>query len=136
MVVVGIVNVNFICKVVWMQEQEVLVVCDFLGLQEQDVKIGSIIVAEEGYDLVEVFKVVFEFGGIVVEVGMYSICKVMVCFLYWECRLVLKYGVLLELAFYIVMAVVEQLRSCWKLCFGEFVVVIVIGYGIKVQGII
>lgn len=134
MVVAGIANANPICKAVRMQEQEVPVACDLSGLQEQDAKIGSIIVAEEGYDSVEAAKAVLESGGTAVEVGTHNIRKVMVRFLHRERRLALKHGVLPEPASYIAMAAVEQLRSRRKLRFGESAVAIVTGHGIKAQG--
>lgn len=96
MVVAGIANANPICKAVRMQEQDVPVACDLSGLQEQDAKIGSIIVAEEGYDSVEAAKAVLESGGTAVEVGTHNIRKVMVRFLHRERRLALKHGVLPE----------------------------------------
>ncbi len=134
MVVAGITNANPICKAVRMQEQEVPVACDLSDLQEQDAKIGSIIVAEEGYDSVEAAKAVLESGGTAVEVGTHSIRKVMVRFLHRERRLALQHGVLPEPASYIAMAAVEKLRDRRKLRFGETAVAVITGHGIKAQG--
>jgi threonine synthase len=134
MVVAGITNANPICKAVRMQEQEVPVACDLSDLQEQDAKIGSIIVAEEGYDSVEAAKAVLESGGTAVEVGTHSIRKVMVRFLHRERRLALQHGVLPEPASYIAMAAVEKLRDRRKLRLGETAVAVITGHGIKAQG--
>lgn len=134
MVVAGITNANPICKAVRMQEKQAPVACDLSGLREQDAQIGSIIVAEEGYDSVEAAKAVLESGGTAVEVGTNSIRKVMVRFLHRERRLALKHGILPEPASYIAMAAIEKLRDRRKLRFGETAVAIITGHGIKAQG--
>lgn len=134
MVVAGIANANPICKAVRIQEQKVPVACDLSDLQEKDGRIGSIIVAEEGYDSVEAAKAVLESGGTAVEVGTHSIRKVMVRFLHYERRLALKHCVLPEPASYIALAAVAQLRARRQLRFGEKAVAIITGHGIKAQG--
>ncbi len=134
MVVAGITHANPICKAVRAKEREQPVACDLSDLQEADARIGSIIVAEEGYDSVEAAKAVLESGGSAVEVGTSSIRKVMVRFLQRERRLAIQNGVLPEPASYIAMVAVQQLRNRRQLKQGERAVAIITGHGIKAQG--
>lgn len=134
MVVAGIAHANPICKAVREREKERPVACDLSDLQEADAQIGSIIVAEEGYDSVEAAKAVLESGGAAVEVGTSSIRKIMVRFLQRERRLAVQQGVLPEPASYIAMAAVQQLRARRQLKQGERAVAIITGHGIKAQG--
>ena len=133
MVVVGITKANPICKAVQLQEKRKPVTCDLSELQERDEKIGSIIVAEEGYDSVEAAKAVLESGGTAVELGAHHIRKVMVRFLQKERRLALKHNVLPEPASYLALAAVEQLRARRALRFGERAVAVITGHGVKAQ---
>ena len=133
MVVAGIQHANPICEAVRREQPEKPVVCSLEELQPQDAKMGSIIVAEEGYDSVEAAKAVLESGGDSVEVGAETIQHSMADFLEIEHEQALDQAILPEPASCIAISAVEQLRQRGILQPGEVAVPVITGHGIKAQ---
>jgi threonine synthase len=136
MVVAGIQHANPICEAVRREQQQEPVVCTLEALNPQDAEMGSIIVAEEGYDSVEAAKAVIESGGTGVEVGAASIQHSMVDFLDKEKELALDQSILPEPASCIAIAAVKQLCQRGILQPGETAVPVITGHGIKAQATI
>ncbi len=136
MVVAGIENANPICEAVRREQQQQPVVCTLEELKPQDAQMGSIIVAEEGYDSVEAAKAVLESGGTGVEVGAADIQRSMTDFLELEQERALDQAILPEPASCIALSAVEQLRERGILQPGQLVVPVLTGHGAKAQSTI
>lgn len=133
MVVAGIRHANPICEAVRREEQDRPVICPLDNLRPQDAKMGSIIVAQEGYDSIEAAKAVLESGGVAVEVGAEAIQQSMLDFLTREHELALDQAVLPEPASCIALAAVKQLRDRDILQPGDISVPVITGHGVKAQ---
>lgn len=133
MVVAGIRNANPICEAVRQEEQERPVICTLDDLQPKDAQMGSIIVAQEGYDSVEATKAVLESGGVEVEVGAQAIQQSLQDFLHHEHELALDQAILPEPASCIALAAIPQLRRRGILKPGDTSVPVITGHGAKAQ---
>jgi len=133
MVVAGIRHANPICEAVRREQQDQPVICSLHDLHPQDAKMGSIIVAQEGYDSVEAAKAVLASGGVAVEVSAPAIQQSMHDFLTRERELALDKAILPEPASCIALAAVRQLRERGFLQPGEVSVPVITGHGAKAK---
>jgi threonine synthase len=136
MVVAGIKHANPICEAVRLEQEEKPIICTLEELQPKDAQMGSIIVAEEGYDSVEAARAVLNSGGVGVEVGAEAIRHSMEQLLQLEEERVLEQAILPEPASCIALSAVEQLRSRGILKPGALVVPVLTGHGAKAEGTI
>lgn len=136
MVSVGIENANPVYKAVKEQETNRPVKGDIHKLAEPDARIGSIIVAEEGYDSIQAAKAVLESGGASVEVRRSHIRKALSDFLDKEKELALEHAILPEPASCTALAAIEMLGKDGVLKPADKAVALITGHGLKAAEVI
>lgn len=136
MVSVGIENANPVYKAVEEQETSHPVKGNIRQLREPDARIGSIIVAEEGYDSIQAARAVLESGGTAVEVRRSHIRKALIDFLEQEKELALENSILPEAASYTALAAIGILKKNGVVHTGDRVVSVITGHGLKAREVI
>lgn len=134
MVSAGIDNASPVYGAVQKKKTKTPFRCDPSKMKDEDKRIGSIIVAEEGYDSLEAARAVLESGGMAVEVGWKKIKKMLSLFLESEQKLVDQHDILPEPASLTALAAIEELKNQQKLKKNDDKVVAVLtGQGIKAK---
>ncbi|MDX1629955.1 MAG: pyridoxal-phosphate dependent enzyme [Fulvivirga sp.] len=133
MISVGIKNANPVFKAIQQGQFQKPVICDISKLDEDDAQIGSIILAEEGYDSIEAAKSVVESGGTAVEVDRHDIEYMYHHLLQDEKELVEKNNLVPEPASLISIAAVEHIKSKYNLGRETKVVSVITGSGFKAR---
>lgn len=133
MISAGIINANPVQKAVEENQLERPSTCDLSKLDPEDANIGSIILAEEGYDTIEAANAVVESGGLAVAVGKADIENYYQLFLEKEAALAEDKNVLPEPASIISIAAIEKLKQQRKLKPEDLVVSVVTGSGVKAR---
>ncbi|MCB9266364.1 MAG: pyridoxal-phosphate dependent enzyme [Lewinellaceae bacterium] len=136
MVSVGIENANPVFKAVQENETTRPVKGNIEKLEESDARIGSIIVAEEGYDSIQAAKAVLQSGGTAIEVKRHHIRKAMVDFLMKEREKALEHAILPEPASYTALAAIGLLRKEGTLAPKDKVVAVITGHGLKAREVV
>ncbi|MFZ6053284.1 pyridoxal-phosphate dependent enzyme [Halocola ammonii] len=108
-------------------------VCDLAKVDQNDLEIGSIILAEEGYDSVEATKALIESEGRAVEVTKDDIREVLKEFLSTETELVTNQQMLPEPASLTTLAAIRQMTLDKILDSQSNAVAIITGHGAKAQ---
>ncbi|MCO6476942.1 MAG: pyridoxal-phosphate dependent enzyme [Phaeodactylibacter sp.] len=133
MVSVGIKNANPVYKAVQQEKTRRPAKGNIEKLDEADARIGSIIVAEEGYDSIQAAKAVLQSGGTAVEVQRPQIRKALSDFLEKEKELALEHSILPEPASYTALAAIEILQKDGYLKPKDQVVAVITGHGLKAR---
>ena len=133
MVSAGIEHASPVYRAVQREKTDAPVACDLDRLDPTDAGIGSIIVAEEGYDSPEAAKAVLESGGLATVVNTDDIRRAMITFLEKEKELALRHGILPEPVSYISLAAIEKIRQRLPLHPDDKVVAVITGHGLKAR---
>lgn len=136
MVSVGINNANPTAKSVRLQETKRPVRCDISQTASSDIEVGSIIVAERGYDSMEAAEAVIESGGRAIELNTSDIQQTLVKFLELEGPRALKHNILPEPAGMTSLAGITKLKRSNNLSASDTIVSVSTGDGVKAQNII
>lgn len=133
MVSAGIDHANPTAKSVRLQETKKPVRCDVSKSPEADVEVGSIIVAERGYDSMEAASAVLQSGGEALEINTSDINQALVDFLELEQHQALDHRILPEPAGLTSLAGVSKMMDKGKISPSDRVVCISTGDGLKAQ---
>lgn len=133
MVSAGIKNANPVCKAVRERELDKPSRCDLTKLDPEDANIGSIILAEEGYDTIEAARAVMESAGMAVEVTRADIEHYYQLFLERETELAEDENILPEPASIISIAAIEKIRERLDIHSKQRLVSVVTGSGLKAR---
>lgn len=133
MVSAGITNANPVCAAVRRKEVTRPVRCDLSRVKPEDASIGSIILAEEGYDSIEAAKSVLESGGMAVEVGSEDLESVLKLFLGEESSIAHKYNLVPEPASLISIAAISKIKEQQQVNPDTLVVSVITGSGVKAR---
>ena len=130
MVSAGIKGANPVCKAVEDKHLETPSRCDLSLVEPADADIGSIIVAEEGYDTIEAAKAVIESGGLALEVTKSDIVHYYQLFLERETSLAKDENIMPEPASIISIAAIGKIANLQP---HTKVVSVVTGSGLKAR---
>lgn len=133
MVSTGIRNASPIYKAVQRQQTDRPVRCDLSKLHPEDAGLGSIILAEEGYDSLEATKAVLESEGTAVEVGYEEMVATLRNFLKDEETLASKYNLVPEPASLISIAAIAKIKQEHSISPDQTVVSVITGSGVKAR---
>lgn len=133
MVSAGIKNASPVAKAVAENQLERPSVCDLSLVDEEDAKIGSIILAEEGYDSMEAARAVIESGGQAIVVTKRDIEETLQLLLEEEADLAQDQNIMPEPASLISLAAIYHLKKEVLLQPWNRVVSIITGNGLKSQ---
>ncbi len=133
MVSAGIKNASPVYKAVQKNKTDQPVRCDLSKTDKDDADVGSIILAEEGYDSIKAAEAVIESGGTAVELHASDIQRTLIKFLEEESELALQHNVLPEPAAVTSLAALEKLENNAS-SYGENITVsIATGHGLKAR---
>lgn len=133
MVSAGIRNASPIYKATQQQQTERPVRCDLSKLHPDDAGLGSIIVAEEGYDSLEATKAVLLSGGMAVEVGYQEMVDSLRKFLKEEKGVASKYNLVPEPASLISIAAIGKMKEEHNISPTQTIVAVITGSGVKAR---
>ncbi len=133
MVSAGIKNASPVYKAVQQNKTDKPARCDLSKTDKDDAEVGSIILAEEGYDSIEAAKAVIESNGLAVELHASDIQKSLIEFLEKESKLALKYNILPEPASLTSLAALEKTENNVSFAGQNIFVAISTGHGLKAQ---
>lgn len=136
MISVGIKNANPVAKAVRRQTTDCPVSCDQSKPDSEDMKIGSVITAKQGYDSMAASEAVLESGGHAIELQKSDIKQTLVDFLELEESLAIEYNILPEPAALTSIAAIKQLDKKMKLSLSDSVVSVATGHGLKAKNMI
>lgn len=136
MISVGIDNANPTAKSIRLNETKHPVRCDISQTASSDMKVGSIIVAERGYDSMEAAEAVIESGGKAIELNTSDIRQTLVKFLELEGSCALKHKILPEPAGMTSLAGITKLKKSDDFSASDTLVSISTGDGVKAQNIL
>lgn len=136
MVSVGIKNASPVFKAVMEKETTMPVRCDLSKLDADDAEIGSIILAEEGYDSIEAAKAVLHSGGTAIVVQRSDMEESLAHLLETEHDMVAKEAILPEPASVTSLAALKKLKTQIRLSENDRVVAIMTGHGMKARTLI
>jgi len=108
-------------------------VCDLDQVTEKEKEMGSIILAEEGYDSVEATKAVIESGGLAMEITNGEIRAALIDLMSQETDIVLKHKVLPEPASLVTLAAIKKMQQQGVVSGSSAVVALLSGHGAKAQ---
>ncbi len=133
MVSAGIKNASPVYKAVQEGKTEKPVQCDLSKVDPDDAEVGSIILAEEGYDSIEAAKAVLESNGIAVTLHASDIQRALINFLEQQTILATKHAILPEPASLTSLAALKKLdKQALKKGSNTFVCICT-GHGLKAQ---
>lgn len=132
MVSTGIKNASPVCKAVQQNQLDKPTRCNLSKVDEQDADIGSIILAEEGYDSIQAAVAIKDSNGIAVELHAVDIQKTLIQFLKEEGTRALKHAILPEPASLTALAAVKKLPTT-HVTAPNIVVVISTGHACKAR---
>ncbi len=127
----GIKNASPVYKAVQQNETEKPARCDLSNMDKDDAEVGSIILAEEGYDSIEAANAVIESGGAAVELHASDIKQALINFLEKESELALKNNILPEPASLTSLAALKKVKKPES--DQDIFVAISTGHGLKAQ---
>lgn len=133
MISVGIKNANPVAKAVAAEATEHPLSCDLSKTDEQDLEVGSVIVASEGYDSMEAAKAVLDSGGRAIELRRSDIQRALVEFLALEENLAIDNNILPEPAGLTSLAAIRKLKNKNSFSFSDCLVSIATGDGLKAE---
>lgn len=131
MVSAGIKNANPVYKALKQDEMDKPVQCDLSKTDEEDADIGSIILAEAGYDSIQAASAVKESEGLAVELHAADIQHTLVNFLKKENEQALKYAILPEPASVTSLAAIKKLPTTASSSNPNIIVCVSTGHGLK-----
>ncbi len=108
-------------------------VCTLEGVPEEDKEIGSIILAEEGYDSMEATKALFESGGLAVEVRKSGMRRALIDLLEKDQRTAIERRLLPEPASLVTLAAIKKMRQSNILHKSSTAVALISGHGAKAR---
>lgn len=133
MVSAGIREASPIYKAVQRQQTDRPVRCDLSKLDPEDASLGSIILAEEGYDSLEATKAILDSNGLAVEVGHQDMVVTLRRFLRGEEELANQYHLVPEPASLISIAAIAMVKDKHGLNPHNTVVSVITGSGVKAR---
>lgn len=133
MIPTGIKNANPVCKAVRLNNTQEPVQCNLSNVEANDSEVGSIIVAEEGYDSVEAARAVIDSGGFKIELHANDIRNALINLLEKEEQLVTKKLILPEPASLTSLAAMDQIKNKYSLTTNDNIVAIATGDGLKAK---
>lgn len=133
LIAVGIKNANPVYKAVHQKQITKPVRCDLSNVDAEDAKVGSIILAEEGYDSIEAAKAVLESNGTAVELHATDIQQTLINFLDLEGSLALNKEILPEPAALTSLTAIEKLKEYGFIASEDVLVSISTGHGLKAK---
>ncbi|HEX6982500.1 MAG TPA: pyridoxal-phosphate dependent enzyme [Balneolaceae bacterium] len=136
MISVGIKNANPVYEAVQQRQTERPVRCDLSKVDAEDAEVGSIILAEEGYDSIQAAKAVIESNGIAVGLHQSDIQKALVDFLNLEGELAVKHEILPEPAALTSIAAIKKVKEQIPVSPADILVSISTGHGLKAEKVI
>jgi threonine synthase len=136
MISVGIKNANPVSKAVQERQTERPVRCDLSKVAAEDAEVGSIILAEEGYDSIQAAKAVIESNGEAVELHQSDIQKALIDFLKLEGDLAVEHEILPEPAALTSLAAIKKMKKKVDITPSDVLVSISTGHGLKAEKVI
>lgn len=133
MVSAGIKNASPVYQAVQQHQTTRPVQCDLSKTDKEDLEIGSIILAEEGYDSIEAAKAVIESHGSAFELHASDIRETLIQFLREENNLALKHSVLPEPASVTALAALDKINDKISSASPGTMVCICTGHGFKAR---
>lgn len=131
MISVGIKNANPVFKAVQQKKTNEPVRCDLSEVDSEDAEVGSIILAEEGYDSIEAAKAVIESNGMAVELHTSDLQNALVNFLDLEGSMAVKNEILPEPAALASLAAIPKVKEQIAISASDVLVSITTGHGLK-----
>lgn len=111
-------------------------ICDLSDVDPRDMEIGSIILAEEGYDSVEATRALIESNGLAVEVNKRDIRNSLVDMLENERSELTERNLIPEPASLVTIAAIEKMRSKNILSDSSRTVALISGHGAKAKDLL
>lgn len=136
MVSAGIKHANPVAKAVETEITERPVSCDLSKLESKDAQVGSVIVAEEGYDSMEASKAILESSGCALEFQRSDIQHALTQFLEIEEEKALEHSILPEPAALTSLAAINKLKRETGISSSDRVVTIATGDGLKAENML
>jgi threonine synthase len=136
MISVGIKNANPVSKAVQEKQTERPVRCDLSQVAAEDAEVGSIILAEEGYDSIQAAKAVIESNGVAVELHQSNIQKALIDFLKLEGDFAVEHEILPEPAALTSLAAIKKMKEKIAVSPSDVLVSISTGHGFKAEKVI
>lgn len=133
MISVGIQNANPVAQAVLKQQYQTPESCDLSRVKAADAKIGSTILAEEGYDSIQAARAVEQTNGLALELTRNDIEEFYLLLLDKEADLMQEENILPEPASILSIAAVKKLAQQRTLNENDVVVSIVTGSGVKAR---
>lgn len=133
MVSVGIKNANPVAQAVNKQQYQKPEACDLSHVNARDAKIGSIILAEEGYDSIQAALAVEQTNGLALELTRKDIEELYLLLLDTETELMQEEDIIPEPASVLPIAAAKKLADKSILLPTDTVVAVVTGSGLKAK---
>lgn len=133
MVSAGIKNASPVYKAVQQHKTHQPVRCDLSKTDDDDAKVGSIILAEEGYDSIQAADAVIKSDGLAVELHASDIRQSLIKFLKKENELALKHSILPEPASMTSLAALIKMKNELDSSKENIIVSVCTGHGLKAR---